>query len=60
MNQMHGELLKLLDLQGKDLLLTAVNDRLKALTEQVAGLDAKLADAQRQVEAAWRAIRDER
>jgi predicted nucleic acid-binding Zn-ribbon protein len=47
---MHGELSKLLDLQGKDLALIAVEERRRGLIEKIAALDGKVAQVERDVE----------
>jgi uncharacterized protein len=55
---MHPELVKLLDLQDKDLALLDVDQRLQAVTEEVESLDQVVSEANARVELARGAVRD--
>jgi predicted nucleic acid-binding Zn-ribbon protein len=56
---MHADLLKLLDLQSKDALLTQADQRLAALGEETIVLDQALQRARDSLEAARRALADD-
>ena len=55
---MHPELVKLLDLQDKDLALLDVDLRLRAVAEEVESLDQVVREAEARVEAARRAVQE--
>jgi uncharacterized protein len=55
---MHADLVKLLDLQAKDAVLSTIDQRLAALTQDAAQLDQALQRAQAAFEAARRALAD--
>jgi predicted nucleic acid-binding Zn-ribbon protein len=55
---MHPDLVKLLDLQAKDLALIEVDARLDAVLAEVEELDAQLARIAKESEAAWVAARE--
>jgi hypothetical protein len=55
---MHPDLVKLLDLQEKDLAVVEVDTRLAAILDEVAALDRELAEAQRTLDASQRATAD--
>jgi predicted nucleic acid-binding Zn-ribbon protein len=55
---MHPELVKLLDLQDKDLALLDVDQRLQAVMEEVETLDQIVREAEARVELAGRAVQD--
>jgi uncharacterized protein len=55
---MHPDLVKLLDLQEKDLTVVEVDIRLAAILDEVAALDRELAEAQRALDASQRATAD--
>ena len=55
---MHPELVKLLDLQDKDLALLEVDQRLQAVMEEVESLDQVVREAEVRVEASRRAVQD--
>jgi predicted nucleic acid-binding Zn-ribbon protein len=55
---MHADLVKLLDLQAKDAVLSAINERLAALDRDAGQLDEVLERAQTNFEAARRALAD--
>jgi uncharacterized protein len=55
---MHPELVKLLELQEKDLALLDVDQRLQAVMEEVESLDQVVREAEARVEAARRAVQD--
>ena len=55
---MHADLVKLLDLQAKDAVLSTINERLTALNRDAGQLDVVLQRAQTNFEAARRALAD--
>ncbi len=55
---MHADLERLIDLQSKDSLVTAAEQRLTALTQETAGLDQALQAARGKLDAARRAAAD--
>jgi uncharacterized protein len=55
---MHADLVKLLDLQAKDAVVSEVDQRITALAEDSAGLDQSLQRAREALEAARRALAD--
>jgi predicted nucleic acid-binding Zn-ribbon protein len=55
---MHADLVKLLDLQAKDAILTTIDERLATLEQHAAQLDQALQRAQANFEAARRALAD--
>ena len=55
---MHADLVKLLDLQAKDAVLSTINERLAALTQDASQLDQVLQRAQANFDAARRALAD--
>ena len=55
---MHADLVKLLDLQAKDAVLSTINERLTALNRDAGQLDGVLQRAQTNFEAARRALAD--
>jgi len=55
---MHADLLKLLDLQARDAVLSTIDERLAALTAEASGLDQARQRAQTSLEAARRALHD--
>lgn len=55
---MHAELTKLLDLQVKDLALLETDLRLKAIAEELAGLDAQIESARRELAVAAKRLED--
>ncbi len=55
---MHADLERLIDLQSKDSLVTAAEQRLSALTQETAGLDQALQAARGKLDAARRAAAD--
>jgi predicted nucleic acid-binding Zn-ribbon protein len=57
---MHGDLVKLLELQAKDAVLSSADERLAVLIRDTAALDQALQHAQESVEAARRALADGR
>ncbi|HET6837072.1 MAG TPA: hypothetical protein VFH24_03455 [Gemmatimonadales bacterium] len=55
---MHADLVKLLDLQAKDAVISTINERLAALTQDASALDQALQRAQGNFDAARRALAD--
>ncbi len=55
---MHPEVVKLLDLQDKDLALLEVDTRLADVADRTAALDRQVAEGQQAIEAAERAVED--
>src|SRR4051812_1338150 len=55
---MHADLMKLLDLQAKDAMVSEVDERITALAENSVGLDQALQRAREALETARRALAD--